>query len=52
MIELAINGWILTVKGRICEEKYVYTIEAVDNWLIANNIEELGDDKDEAFQCL
>jgi hypothetical protein len=43
MIELAINGWILTLKGRISEEKYVYTIEAVDNWLIANHIEELHD---------
>ena len=41
MIELAINGWILTVKGRICEEKYVYTIEAVDNWLINNHFNEL-----------
>jgi len=43
MIELAINGWILTLKGRISEEKYVYTIEAVDNWLIANHIDELQD---------
>ena len=43
MIELAINGWILTVQGRINVEKYVYTIEAVDNWLIANHIEELND---------
>jgi len=43
MIELAINGWILTVKGRICEEKYVYTIEAVDNWLINNHFDELKD---------
>ena len=43
MIELAINGWILTVQGRINVEKYVYTIEAVDNWLIANHIEELDD---------
>ena len=41
MIELAINGWILTVKGRICEEKYVYTIEAVDNYLINNHFDEL-----------
>jgi hypothetical protein len=41
MIELAINGWILTVKGRICEEKYIYTIEAVDHWLIKNHIDEL-----------
>ena len=41
MIELAINGWILTVKGRIREEKYVYTIEAVDNWLIEYHIDEL-----------
>ena len=43
MIELAINGWILTLQGRINVEKYVYTIEAVDNWLIANHIEELDD---------
>jgi len=43
MIDLAINGWILTLQGSISEEKYVYTIEAVDNWLIANHIEELDD---------
>jgi hypothetical protein len=41
MIELAINGWILTLKGRISEEKYVYTIEAVDNYLINNHFDEL-----------
>ena len=41
MIELAINGWILTVKGLITEEKYIYTIEAVDHWLIKNHIDEL-----------
>jgi hypothetical protein len=41
MIELAINGWILTVKGLITEEKYIYTIEAVDNYLINNHFDEL-----------
>jgi hypothetical protein len=41
MIELAINGWILTVKGLITEEKYIYTIEAVDHWLINNHFDEL-----------
>jgi hypothetical protein len=38
---LAINGWILTVKGLITEEKYIYTIEAVDHWLINNHFDEL-----------
>jgi len=41
MIELAINGWILTVQGRISVEKYIYTIEAVDNYLINNHFDEL-----------
>ena len=43
MIELAINGWILSVMGSYTIEKYIYTIEAVDNWLIKNHIEELDD---------
>ena len=41
MIELAINGWILSVPGIVQVEKYIYTIEAVDHWLIKNHIDEL-----------
>jgi hypothetical protein len=41
MIELAINGWILSVPGTLKTAKYVYTIEAVDNWLINNHLSEL-----------
>lgn len=41
MIELAINGWILSVPGTHKIAKYVYTIEAVDNWLINNHLSEL-----------
>jgi hypothetical protein len=41
MIELAINGWILSVPGTLKVEKYIYTIEAVDHWLIKNHIDEL-----------
>lgn len=43
MIECVINGWILTLQGSINVEKYVYTIEAVDNYLIKNHWEELMD---------
>jgi hypothetical protein len=41
MIELAINGWILSVRGIVQVEKYIYTIEAVDNYLINNHFDEL-----------
>ena len=41
MIELAINGWILSVPGTLQVEKYIYTIEAVDNYLINNHFDEL-----------
>ena len=41
MIELAINGWILSVPGTWGVEKYIYTIEAVDNYLINNHFDEL-----------
>lgn len=41
MIELAVNGWILTVPGIVKPQKFVYTIEAVDNWLINNYLDEL-----------
>ena len=41
MIELAINGWILSVPGTLGVEKYIYTIEAVDNYLINNHFDEL-----------
>jgi hypothetical protein len=41
VIELAINGWILSVPGTLQVEKYIYTIEAVDNYLINNHIDEL-----------
>jgi hypothetical protein len=41
MIELAINGWILSVPGIVQVEKYIYTIEAVDNYLINNHFDEL-----------
>ena len=41
MIELAINGWILSVSGIVQVEKYIYTIEAVDNYLINNHFDEL-----------
>lgn len=41
MIELAINGWILSVMGSYTIEKYIYTIEAVDNYLINNHFDEL-----------
>ena len=41
MIDLAINGWILSVMGSYTIEKYIYTIEAVDNYLINNHFDEL-----------
>jgi len=41
MIELAVNGWILSTPGIVKTQKYVYTIEAVDNWLINNHLDEL-----------
>ena len=41
MIELAINGWILSVPSTLGVEKYIYTIEAVDNYLINNHFDEL-----------
>ena len=41
MIELAINGWILSVPGIVQVEKYINTIEAVDNYLINKHFDEL-----------
>ena len=41
MIECVVNGWILSVQGSYKVDKYVYSIEVVDNWLINNHFEEL-----------
>ena len=43
MIECVINGWILSVMGSYKMDKYVYSMEAVDNYLINNHWEELID---------
>lgn len=41
MIECVVNGWILSVQGSYKVDKYVYSIEVVDNWLINNHWEEI-----------
>jgi hypothetical protein len=41
MIECVINGWILSVMGSYKMDKYVYSMEAVDHWLINNHFDEL-----------